>query len=68
MQVDSETPGLSIEESYADVVTLRLTDSRRRNPLTRGLLHRMREFLRGEQQQHQDQVPLSLNPFLHMSS
>lgn len=45
-ELDSSTPGLQIELDWHGVATLRLTEARRRNPLTRPLLGRMRDWLR----------------------
>ena len=43
---DSDTPGLHIYTSVLGVASLRLTDARRRNPLTLPVLDKLRTFLR----------------------
>ncbi|MBT6145271.1 MAG: ATP-binding cassette domain-containing protein [Gemmatimonadetes bacterium] len=43
--VDVTTPGLEITVGWGGVATLTLSDARRRNPLTRGILLGMRSFL-----------------------
>lgn len=42
---DNQVPGLEISIRLDGLATLRLTDGRRRNPLRRAILLRMREFL-----------------------
>ena len=44
--LDVATPGLEISVSWLGVARLRLSEARRRNPLTAPLLTRMRDFLR----------------------
>ncbi|CAE8656957.1 unnamed protein product, partial [Polarella glacialis] len=44
---DDATPGLEISLRLDGLATLRLTNNRRRNPLTKALLERMRDFLAG---------------------
>lgn len=48
--VDAGVPGLQIETALNGVATLRLTEARRRNPLTEAILSRMREWLQAQQQ------------------
>ena len=43
---DLRTPGLQIGCDWRGVATLRLTNARRRNPLTKGLLEGLHAFLR----------------------
>lgn len=45
-QFDAKTAGVEISVAWSGVATLRLTDSRRRNPLTVAVLSRIRNFLR----------------------
>ena len=42
---DADTPGLEVSVTSTGVASLKLTNSRRRNPLTATILGRLREFL-----------------------